>query len=347
MVSRSAFVALLVTFACSSSGRVEEPSGNANAGAPTHDAGSGGGVMSGAGAGPVSQAGAHVADTGGGSNGSSGWAAGGVVTPLPEAGRSGAGTGGVAGAVAEPEPRCEPAVTTASRTVAGAALDGLFVDKRVGAIDEFWGEPYLQHNPIAKSGVAAFKSIMSGVVASSGFSYERLRLLADCDLAVVQGKYAGTGVIFDMFRVKDGKLVEHWDSDSNQASDASGPKPGSSTAQTTQNREQVLSLLERVLVRGERAAATELLAPSFVEHRGNGTGPDAFLQQLTNGKVAYTRVHHVIADGDFVFTLSEGTLSGAAYGFYDLFRLEARRIVEHWDSRRAVPASTSSGLGIF
>jgi len=48
-----------------------------------------------------------------------------------------------------------------------------------------------------------------------------------------------------------------------------------------------------------------------------------------------------------VFTLSEGKLGSAGYGFYDLFRLEAGAIVEHWDSRRAIPASTASGLGIF
>jgi predicted SnoaL-like aldol condensation-catalyzing enzyme len=58
-------------------------------------------------------------------------------------------------------------------------------------------------------------------------------------------------------------------------------------------------------------------------------------------------VHHVIADGNLVFTLSEGKLGGSAYAFYDLFRVEAGAIVEHWDSRRKVPASTASGLGIF
>ena len=48
-----------------------------------------------------------------------------------------------------------------------------------------------------------------------------------------------------------------------------------------------------------------------------------------------------------MFTLSEGKLGSAGYGFYDLFRLDAGAIVEHWDSRRAVPASSMSGLAIF
>ncbi len=102
---------------------------------------------------------------------------------------------------------------------------------------EYWADPYLQHNPIAESGVDAFANIMSSVVSSPSFSYERLRTFADCDLAVVQGRYSGTGVIFDLFRLSDGKLVEHWDSDANQASDASGPTEVSSGVDRSESSE--------------------------------------------------------------------------------------------------------------
>jgi predicted SnoaL-like aldol condensation-catalyzing enzyme len=242
---------------------------------------------------------------------------------------------------------CDPSVTSKNRIGVAAALDGLFVDKKVSTIDQYWADPYLQHNPVAKSGVATFKSLMSSFVTSAGFSYQRLRTLADCDLVVVQGKYSGTGVIFDMFRMKDGKLMEHWDSDSNQASDSGGSTlvaEGSSP----QNRAQVLSFIQRVLIDGDHAAATQLLSPTFVEHRsGSGSGPNAFIDHVTKSNVSFTKVHHIIADGNYVFTLSEGKLGSAGYGFYDLFRLEAGAIVEHWDSRRSVPASTASGLDIF
>jgi len=45
--------------------------------------------------------------------------------------------------------------------------------------------------------------------------------------------------------------------------------------------------------------------------------------------------------------LSEGSLGATDVALYDLFRVEASRIVEHWDGRRDVPATTQSGLGIF
>jgi predicted SnoaL-like aldol condensation-catalyzing enzyme len=243
--------------------------------------------------------------------------------------------------------KCDPTLTAKNRTAVAAALDGLFVDKKVSAIDQYWADPYLQHNPIAMSGVATFKSIMGSYVTSGGFSYERLRTLADCDLAVVQGKYSGTGVIFDMFRLKDGKLMEHWDSDSNQASDSAGSMT-LSAGNTEPNRAQVLAFIDKVLIGGDHAAINLLLGASFVEHRASsGNGAAAFLDYVTKDSISYTKVHHVIADGNFVFTLSEGKLGSKSYGFYDLFRLEAGAIVEHWDSRRSVPASTASGLPIF
>ena len=96
--------------------------------------------------------------------------------------------------------------------------------KDATAIDRYWADPYLQHNPIARSGVATFKSLIGGLVMGASFSYQHLLTLADCDLAVVYGRYAQTGVIFDMFRLRDGKIMEHWDSESG-ASESSGLDP--------------------------------------------------------------------------------------------------------------------------
>ena len=315
--------------------------GGANAAGANPDAGSatiagGGGVPSNGGSLGPSDAGA------GGSTPDRAGSAGQATS-----GAGGAASGGVMNGNGGTDSRCDPSLTSKNRTAVAAALDGLFVDKKVSAIDQYWAEPYLQHNPIATSGVATFKSIMGSLVTSASFSYQRLRTLADCDLVVVQGKYSGTGVIFDIFRMKDGKLMEHWDSDSNQASDSGGSTP-LAEGPSAQNRAQVSAFIQKVLIDGDKAAATQLLSPSFVEHRSSSaSGPNAFVDYVTKGNVGYTKVHHVIADGNYVFTLSEGKLGSAQYGFYDLFRLEAGAIVEHWDSRRAVPASTASGLGIF
>lgn len=244
--------------------------------------------------------------------------------------------------------RCDPAVSEASRTVGAAALDALFVQKNVAAIDQYWANPYLQHNPIAQSGVTAFRSIMSSFVTSGSFSYQRLRTYAECDLVVVQGRYSGTGVIFDMFRVQNGKLMEHWDSDGNQASDAGGPTQITDRAATDTNRAHVESLYANGLIPNNAATAATYFANSLVVRRApTRSGASAFFDHIAASQIRYTRLHHIIADGNFVFVIAEGTLNNTRYGFYDLFRLENGLIVEHWDSRRVVPSSTASGLGIF
>jgi predicted SnoaL-like aldol condensation-catalyzing enzyme len=103
-----------------------------------------------------------------------------------------------------------------------------------------------------------------------------------------------------------------------------------------------------VLLAGNYDRAGDYLAEDYVEHHGQAApGPDAFASYLSRENVAYSKVHHRIADGNYVFALSEGTRGTTRVAFYDLFRVQGGKFVEHWDSRRSVPSSTASGLGIF
>jgi predicted SnoaL-like aldol condensation-catalyzing enzyme len=347
-------VALL---ACSSASN-EEPEADVPTpgGPPTAGAGgsapssSGGQGSSGSGAAPVAGT-AATADAGtssgagAGASGASGSAGAGGVDAAPNDAGTGVGTGGSAGSASQ---ACDPALTTANRELVATAIDELFVDEDITAVDRHWADPYHQHNPIARSGVSTFRSIFSSIVSSPSFSYERLLTLADCDLVVVYGRYSQTGVIFDMFRVLDGKIMEHWDSDANQASEVGTLAPHDVDGPTAESRMLFAELSTTVLIGGATERAGELLADAYVEHHGSGgTGAASLTAFLEAESVTYQTVHHVIADGNYVFALSEGTRGSTAFGFYDLFRVEGGKLVEHWDSRRAVPSSTMSGLGIF
>ena len=54
------------------------------------------------------------------------------------------------------------------------------------------------------------------------------------------------------------------------------------------------------------------------------------------------RVHHIVADGEFVFTQGEGILHGVPTAFYDLFRAENDKLAEHWDVVFAEPGQPPS-----
>lgn len=45
----------------------------------------------------------------------------------------------------------------------------------------------------------------------------------------------------------------------------------------------------------------------------------------------YDKVHQVLAEGDMVLAVSEGTFGGKPTSYYDLWRIENDKIAEHWD----------------
>jgi predicted SnoaL-like aldol condensation-catalyzing enzyme len=53
--------------------------------------------------------------------------------------------------------------------------------------------------------------------------------------------------------------------------------------------------------------------------------------------VKYERVHRVLGEGNFVLVVSEGTFGERSTSYYDLYRLEDRKIAEHWDALESIP----------
>ena len=58
---------------------------------------------------------------------------------------------------------------------------------------------------------------------------------------------------------------------------------------------------------------------------------DAVILVFVHVLLSYHTIHKVLAEGNFVLTMSEGKLGGNPTAYYDLFRLENGQIVEHWD----------------
>jgi predicted SnoaL-like aldol condensation-catalyzing enzyme len=85
------------------------------------------------------------------------------------------------------------------------------------AAERYLSPDYKQHNPQAPDGPEAFVGIMAHVVGQApDVSFELKRSVAEGDLVVLHhhmkmsAEDRGSAVV-DIFRVDDGRIVEHWD----------------------------------------------------------------------------------------------------------------------------------------
>jgi NADPH:quinone reductase-like Zn-dependent oxidoreductase/predicted SnoaL-like aldol condensation-catalyzing enzyme len=100
-----------------------------------------------------------------------------------------------------------------------AFVDQLLVGKDLAAIDAYVGPEYREHNPNIPDGAAGLK-------AGLGFYFEQFpqlsvtpkRVIAEGDLVAVHSHYIDTPgergrSVLDLFRVRDAKIVEHWNAE--------------------------------------------------------------------------------------------------------------------------------------
>ena len=93
-----------------------------------------------------------------------------------------------------------------------------FNDKQPAeAVARYVGSEYIQHNPQAPDGADAFVAFVTGFAAQfPDLHVDIRRIVADGDIVVTHGLITTSAddpgtVAADFFRVRDGKIVEHWD----------------------------------------------------------------------------------------------------------------------------------------
>lgn len=251
---------------------------------------------------------------------------------------------------------------TLKNTAIGILEKGLVKGDK-GFINQNVVEGYIQHNPTAPDGRAGLLGYVDYAQSlKPNLSIKPVRVLRDGNLIAIQSEYnlGGKTIIFDLFRMKDGKAVEHWD--------AIQPKPEKTVSgrtmtdgstdivdveKTDENRELVRNFVADILVKGEGNKITQYIGGTYMQHNPNiGDGLDGlgkFLGYLKENSISfsYKKIHNIIAEGNFVVTHSEGEIGGKTNAFFDLFRVEDGKIIEHWDVIQEVPAETANKNGMF
>ncbi len=97
------------------------------------------------------------------------------------------------------------------------AVAAIFTQFNPEAAGQLLAPEYIQHNPAVPTGAAPILGFIPAL-KDSGIVVTTHRVIAEGDLVVLHNTYenaqlfgAETLVAFDVFRVEDGKLAEHWD----------------------------------------------------------------------------------------------------------------------------------------
>ncbi len=115
------------------------------------------------------------------------------------------------------QPARDPAQEEKNKKFVVEFYDALFNKHDMSSIDRAIGPTYTQHNPAAADGTAALKAFLTPFFQAHPHTKSTItQVAADGDLVFLhvhsQADDADPGrAVVDIFRLKDGKIVEHWD----------------------------------------------------------------------------------------------------------------------------------------
>ena len=212
-------------------------------------------------------------------------------------------------------------------------------------------EGYIQHNLVYGTGRDAFVGSVEYLAsAPAPTTVRNIRAFEDGDKVFLHTVYnfagAGEQVAFDIFRFDaDGLICEHWDNlaaiaapNPSGRTQIDGPVEARDLSRTEENRKLVESFLVDVMQGKHPEKTAEYFdGDTYLQHNtgiADGlSGLGAALEALGKQgiQMIYDRTHMVLAQGDMVLGVSEGTFGGAPTSYYDLWRVENGKIAEHWD----------------
>ena len=214
-------------------------------------------------------------------------------------------------------------------------------------------DKYIQHNPQTHEGGEGLAALFKQLAKSSP-RVNIVRVFSDGDYVFAHTEYdfSSSRIGFEVFRFEGDLTVEHWDNiQSREGPNPSGhtmidgPTEATDLDRTESNREIVRSFVDDVLINGQLDKLDHYIDDDcYTEHNPRiGDGllvlRSALSEPASNDgtTIEYDRMHRLLAEGNFVLSVSEGALNGVHSSFYDLYRVAHGKLVEHWDTTEAIP----------
>jgi len=207
---------------------------------------------------------------------------------------------------------------------------------------------YTQHNQAVADGLAGFGAVLGALNEAGGGKVEVQRVFEDGNFVVAHTKYDffGPKAGIDIFRFEDGLIVEHWDNLQEIAEKTAsgrtqfdGPVEIKDLNKTEVNKTLVKNLLKDIFMGANPDKITDYISTDQYDQHNPGVkdglaGLGEALAALAEAgmPMVYEKNHIVLGEGNFVLSVSEGIFLKEKVAFYDIFRIENGKVVEHWDT---------------
>jgi predicted SnoaL-like aldol condensation-catalyzing enzyme len=232
------------------------------------------------------------------------------------------------------------------------------------AIEQLVREDYIQHTPTVRDGRAGLQGLLTRIKNKQIPSpqIKNVRTFADGDFVVLHHdvKWPTRKAMFEIFRFKDGLAAEHWsgiadhpEKTANGSSMVDGATEIKHRDKTEANKKLVREFVETVLIKGEFDKILNFYHPDirqhnpYIDNTAEGLVKGVGELQKQGITLQLQKIRHVLGEGNFALVVSEGLFAGKPTSFYDLFRIEDGKVVEHWDVIQEIPATIAHANGVF
>ncbi|WGL60274.1 hypothetical protein QEJ31_01470 [Pigmentibacter sp. JX0631] len=206
--------------------------------------------------------------------------------------------------------------------------------KSIQNIDE---KKFKENNYRVRDSIKGFNKIHKKL-PNSPIKVNTIRVFEDKNFVFAHTDYIfkGPQVGIDIFRFENSKIVEHWGGleqkvdkkNSTGNTQIDGSKEIKDLKKTDANKKIILEYIQTVLINQKISSIKKWIDPkNYIQH-------SAIIENefsISKKNIKYNDIDNILGEGNFVLAISQGDMACEEYTFYDLFRLDKGKIVEHWD----------------
>ena len=225
-------------------------------------------------------------------------------------------------------------------------------------------ENYIQHTPVVPTGRKGLVELVTKIKNKQipAPQLKIVRTIIDGDFVILHHdvNWPNRKTMFEIFRMEDGLAAEHWsgimdhpEKTANGHTMTDGETQITDKTKTDRNKAFAKAFVETVLIGGNFDKVLDYYHPDIIQHNpfiddgvsGLVSGIEGLQKQGVTLNIK--KIWKVFGEGNFVLVCSEGEFAGKHTAFFDLFRIENEKIVEHWDVLQEIPGTQAHQNGFF